>query len=182
MAVAVVELVSRQLVSGVVRMVYSIIYAFLLGYGIQMGSELYSTIDKSVDNIPEAWVQECSRATNVTTCDARINKAFFALLVPLFALAYCIFVRARPFRWPTMIVVSAIGYVVNFALSCWARAPSQVLQVVPAFTIGFIGNLLTKVTGKMSFDAVLLGVSCFLSLSYTFFLCDYQLVCLLFTH
>ncbi|KAI8142132.1 hypothetical protein BJV82DRAFT_517055 [Fennellomyces sp. T-0311] len=156
MAVAVVELVSRQLVSGVVRMVYSIVYAFLLGYGIQMGSELYRTIDK---DILEQETSECSRAADITTCDIqRIDQRFFFLLVPLFALAYCVFVKARPFRWPTMIVVSAVGYVVNYLLQCHAHAPAQVLQVVPAFAIGLLGNLLTKVTGKMSFDAVLLGV------------------------
>ncbi|KAI9499474.1 hypothetical protein BDB00DRAFT_2533 [Zychaea mexicana] len=157
MAVAVVELVSRQLVSGVVRMVYSIVYSFLLGYGIEMGSELYRLIDPDITNKGNA--SECQRATDITTCDIqRIDQRFFILLVPLFALAYCVFVRARPFRWPTMIIVSAIGYVVNYLLQCYAHAPAQILQTVPAFTLGLLGNLLTKFTGKMSFDAVLLGV------------------------
>lgn len=157
MAVAVIELVSRQLVSGVVRMVYSIIYSFLLGYGITMGSALYMLIDKSATSQPSA---QCQHAND--TCNPRVaDKRWFALMVPAFAFAYCFFVRARPHRWPTMILVSATGYIVNFFLSACsgASAPSQVLQVVPAFVIGFIGNLLTKFTGKMSFDAVLLGVS-----------------------
>lgn len=155
MAVAVIELVSRQLVSGVVRMVYSIIYAFLLGYGISMGSEIYSLIDKR----PGDTASRCQTAQSATTCDAQVDQHFFILIVPLFSLAYCVFVRARPFRWPIMIVIAITGYVVNFVLSCYAGAPAQVLQVVPAFVLGMLGNLLTKFTGKMSFDAVLLGVS-----------------------
>lgn len=155
MALAIVELVSRQLVSGVVRMVYAMVYSFLLGYGIQMGSSIYILIDDSTSKTTPS----CMAATNIGTCDQqRIDQKFFILLVPLFAVAYCVFVRARVFRWPVMIVVSAIGYVVNFCLSCYALAPSQVLQVVPAFTIGLLSNLLTKFTGKMSFDTVLLGV------------------------
>lgn len=155
MALAIVELVSKQLVSGVVRMVYAMVYSFLLGYGIQMGSSIYILIDPSTSTTTSS----CMAATNIGTCDQqRIDQKFFILLVPLFAVAYCVFVRARVFRWPVMIIVSAIGYVVNFCLSCYAQAPSQVLQVVPAFTIGLLSNLLTKVTGKMSFDTVLLGV------------------------
>ncbi|KAI7877975.1 DUF1212-domain-containing protein [Lichtheimia hyalospora FSU 10163] len=155
MALAIVELVSRQLVSGVVRMVYAMVYAFLLGYGIQMGSSIYILIDGSTSTTTPS----CMAATNIGTCDQqRIDQKFFILLVPLFAVAYSVFVRARVFRWPVMIIISAIGYVVNFCLSCYARAPSQVLQVVPAFTIGLLSNLLTKFTGKMSFDTVLLGV------------------------
>ncbi|KAI9317051.1 hypothetical protein BX666DRAFT_1857711, partial [Dichotomocladium elegans] len=154
MALALVELVSRQFVAGVVRMVYSIIYAFLLGYGISMGSSIYIAIDPST----RTTTSVCQHANTLGTCDVqRIDRRFFILFVPLFALAYCVFVRARPYRWPTMIIVSAIGYVVNYVLTCYAAAPSQVLQVVPAFTIGLLSNLLTKLTGQLSFDAVLIG-------------------------
>lgn len=57
-----------------------------------------------------------------------------------------------------MFVVSAIGYMVNFSLTKWTSAPQQVVQFVPAFVVGLLGNLMHKFTGKMSFDAVLLGV------------------------
>lgn len=155
MAVAIIELVSRQLVSGVVRMVYAIIYSFLLGYGVSMGSELYLTIDK---NSSRSQSPECKLASTVTTCVASESQWFNFLLVPLFAIAFCVYLRARPPRFPIMAAVAAFGYVINYALACWAHAPSQVLQVVPSFGLGLIGNLLSKFTGKMSFDAVLLGV------------------------
>jgi uncharacterized membrane protein YjjB (DUF3815 family) len=87
------------------------------------------------------------------------SQWFNFLTVPLFALGYCLYVRAKPHRWPTMTFVAACGFVVNYSLNRWAHAPSQILQVVPSFVLGMLGNLLTKFTGKMSFDAVLLGVS-----------------------
>ncbi|KAI8372328.1 hypothetical protein EDC96DRAFT_438880 [Choanephora cucurbitarum] len=155
MAVSIIELVSRQLVAGVVRMVYAIIYAFLLGYGVSMGSSLYILMDKSVTTID---TDVCKQASNAATCISSESQWFNFLLVPLFALAYCFFLRARPPRWPTMIFVSACTYTINYALACWAHAPSQLLQVVPALGLGLIGNLLTKITGKMTFDAMLLGV------------------------
>ncbi|KAI8089126.1 uncharacterized protein BX664DRAFT_127947 [Halteromyces radiatus] len=154
MAIAIQELVSRQLVSGVVRMVYAIIYSFLLGYGVSMGSELYQTIDNT--DYPVA--QHCVDATNSAMPMASQSQWFNFLTVPLFAFGYCMYVRAKPHRWPTMTFVAACGFIVNYSLNRWAHAPSQVLQVAPSFVLGMLGHLLTKITGKMSFDAVLLGI------------------------
>ncbi|KAG1563282.1 hypothetical protein G6F49_000160 [Rhizopus delemar] len=157
MAVSIIELVSRQLVSGVVRMVYAIIYSFLLGYGIEMGSELFGTID------PESVSQQgvaaaCVAANSSNTCRTIISKWFYFLTVPLFAIAYCIYLGARPPRWPVMVFVAVAGFVTTYVLACYTSAPSQVLQVVPAFVVGLLGNILSKLTGKMSLDAVILGV------------------------
>ncbi|KAI8086365.1 uncharacterized protein BX664DRAFT_282229 [Halteromyces radiatus] len=154
MTISIVELVSRQLVCGIVRMVYAIIYCFLLGYGITMGSSLYITIDPSAMNQKDS----CQRTEKASTCLTTVPEVFYFLTVPLFAITYCIYLRARIPRWPVMISVGIIGFVVNWALACRATSPSQVLQVVPAFAIGLLGNLYTKFTQKMSFDAVLLGV------------------------
>lgn len=52
MIIAIIELVSRQLVNGVVRMVYAVIYSFLLGYGVSLGSSLYLAIDKNATVLP----------------------------------------------------------------------------------------------------------------------------------
>ncbi|KAI8087170.1 hypothetical protein BDF21DRAFT_335411 [Thamnidium elegans] len=157
MAVSIIELVSRQLVSGVVRMVYAIIYSFLLGYGIEMGSELFGTIDpESVKAQSQATA--CKAAYSSNTCVTIISQWFYFLTVPLFAVSYCVYLRARPPRWPIMIFVAASGFITNYVLACYANAPSQVLQVVPAFVVGLIGNLWTKFTGQMSLDAVILGI------------------------
>ncbi|ORZ12393.1 hypothetical protein BCR42DRAFT_356468 [Absidia repens] len=155
MAIAIQELVSRQLVSGVVRMVYAILYSFLLGYGVSMGSALFQLIDGSPS---EASSGHCIDAAASPTPMASQSQWFNFLTVPLFALGYCLFVRAKPHRWPTMTVVATAGFVTNYALHRWAHAPSQILQVVPSFVLGMLGNLLTKFTNKMSFDAVLLGI------------------------
>lgn len=168
MAVSIIELVSRQLVSGVVRMVYAIIYSFLLGYGIEMGSELFGTIDpESVTEQGQA--KACVDAYSSSTCVTIVSQWFYFLTVPLFAISYCVFLRARPPRWPVMIFVAVCGFITNYFLACYANAPSQVLQVVPAFVVGLLGNLLTKFTGQMSLDAVILGVSFFFFL-YLFIL------------
>jgi uncharacterized membrane protein YjjB (DUF3815 family) len=158
MAVAIIELVSRQLVSGVVRMVYAIVYSFLLGYGIEMGSELFGTIKpESVSD--QGQSPDCKAAYTSNTCVTIIPMYNYFWTVPVFAIAYCVYLRARVPRWPIMIFVAASGFATNYALACHAHAPAQVLQVVPAFVVGFLGNLLSKFTSNMSLDAVILGVS-----------------------
>ncbi|KAI9271400.1 hypothetical protein BY458DRAFT_571457 [Sporodiniella umbellata] len=157
MTVSIIELVSRQLVSGVVRMVYAIVYSFLLGYGTEMGSQLYGIIDhESVSK--QGLAKACQQANLATTCQTTVSKWFYFLTVPLFAISYCIFLRARPQRWPVMILVASLGFLTTHALACYVMAPSRVLQVVPAFVVGLIGNILSKTTGHMSLDAVILGV------------------------
>lgn len=156
MTVGLVEIVSRQLISGVVRMVYAILYAFLLGYGITFGASIYNAIDPS---ILLGQKDTCARAFSAGTCNTTESSWFYFLTVPFFAIAYCGYLKSRVSRWPFMLIISAIGFVVNWALSCPAKAPPQVIQVAPAFAVGLFGNLYTKATGNMSFDGVLLAVS-----------------------
>lgn len=157
MSLSIIELVSRQLVSGVVRMVYAIIYSFLLGYGVEMGSELFGAIrPESIS--AQGQADECKKALQTNTCVTTIPQLYYLLTVPVFAITYCVYLRARPRRWPTMVFVAVSGFVTNYLLSCHANTPTQVLQVVPAFTVGFLGNLISKFTGQMSLDAVILGV------------------------
>lgn len=57
-----------------------------------------------------------------------------------------------------MLAFASSSYIINYALSCWAHAPSQILQIAPAFCVALVGNIISKFTGMMTFDAVLLGI------------------------
>ncbi|KAI8067805.1 hypothetical protein BC940DRAFT_238894 [Gongronella butleri] len=156
MTVGIGELVSRQLVSGVVRMVYAVMYSFLLGFGISMGSSLYTLVDTTDTS---SFISYCNmRNQNTGTCITTVGPMWYFLTVPLFAVTYCLYLNARPARWPVMVCIAICGFIVTWCLACKANAPAQVMQVVPAFTVGLLGNIYTKISGKMSFDAVLLGV------------------------
>ncbi|ORX51209.1 DUF1212-domain-containing protein [Hesseltinella vesiculosa] len=157
MAIAMQELVSRHMLCGSVRIVYAIIYSFLLGYGVAMGAALYKTFDPSSKNATPAAV--CAVDPGATLLPMGAESPWFQFLaVPLFGLGYCLYVKARPNRWIMMFIVAAVGYVVNYCLRAWTSAPQQVFQVVPAFVVGFAGHLLTRFTHRMSFDTVLLAI------------------------
>ncbi|KAJ2960086.1 hypothetical protein NQZ79_g4462 [Umbelopsis isabellina] len=145
MTSAIIEVASRSWISGIIRMVYAILYAFLLGYGLSLGENVYLTIDPGVG------------ASNPDTCPNQPSKWFYFLLVPLFSITYCVYLRALPRRWLLMSIVACAGYATSFALSNYVNTSQQVVQLVPAFVVGVLGNGWTKWKKQMSFDAILLG-------------------------
>ncbi len=68
------ELTSKSIVSGSIRMFYAIIYSLFLGFGITIGASIYGVMD--------------SNATSVTTCPHPMNNYWRFLFVPLFTLWY----------------------------------------------------------------------------------------------
>jgi|SRR5690242_1973355 len=64
------ELQSRAIVPGSIRLVFAIIYSLFLGYGITVGTAIYGAID--------------SNATNAQTCTDPLNKYWNFLFVPLY--------------------------------------------------------------------------------------------------
>jgi hypothetical protein len=64
------ELQSRAIVPGSIRLVFAIIYSLFLGYGITVGTAIYGAIDPN--------------ATNAQTCTAPLDKHWNFLFVPLY--------------------------------------------------------------------------------------------------
>lgn len=119
MTSGIVDLASHHIVSGIVRMFYAIVYSFLLGYGLSMGMGLWETFD------PAAKQQD-------TTCKSdELSKFWNILFVPVFGVAMCIWLKARPRRWFIMCLFGALGYLSSLSLSTWTLAPPQVVQFVP---------------------------------------------------
>ncbi|GAB5590308.1 pheromone-regulated protein prm10 [Umbelopsis nana] len=145
MTSAIIEVASRSWISGIIRMVYAILYAFLLGYGLSLGENVYVTVDPSVS------------IKNPEVCPNMPSKWFNFLLVPVFSITYCVYLRAMPRRYLLMSTVACAGYATSFALSNFVNTSQQVIQLVPAFVVGVLGNGWTKWRKQMSFDAILLG-------------------------
>lgn len=94
------ELQSRSIIAGSVRMVYAIIYSLFLGYGITIGTVLYALFD--------------SNATSATTCTNPINPYFRWFFVPAFTLCLTIVNQAKWKQTPVMLFIAFAGYIVNF--------------------------------------------------------------------
>lgn len=78
MAMSIMELASRSIISGVIRLVYAFIYSFLLAYGLTTGQGLYRTFDTKV------------QLYNPDTCPKTLSNWWYFLFVPWFCASIAI--------------------------------------------------------------------------------------------
>ncbi|KAK9415222.1 putative Threonine/serine exporter-like N-terminal domain-containing protein [Seiridium unicorne] len=125
------ELHSKAIVPGSIRMVYAIIYSLFLGYGITVGTALFGAIS--------------SNATTDTTCHDPLDKYWNFLLVPLYVFFTTFTVQAKWKQMPVMIAIALAGYAVNFYTSQKFAASAPIAYTFGAFVIGVLANLYSRV-------------------------------------
>lgn len=142
------ELQSRAIVPGSIRLVFAIIYSLFLGYGITVGTAIYGAID--------------SNATNAQTCTDPLNKYWNFLFVPLYVffvtftgtscrtvaqitLLTRLPVQAKYSQMPAMILIATSGYAVNFFANMKFTSSAPIAYTFGAFTVGVLANLYSRV-------------------------------------
>jgi uncharacterized membrane protein YjjP (DUF1212 family) len=124
------ELQSRSIVAGSVRMVYAIIYSLFLGFGITIGTVIYGMMDRN--------------ATSKTTCSNSMSHYWFFFFVPGFTMCLIIINQAKWKQAPVMLVIAFSGYLVNYFCSKRFTGNTQVSQTLGALTIGIEANLYAR--------------------------------------
>lgn len=135
------ELQSRSMVAGSVRMVYAIIYSLFLGFGITIGTALYGLMDPN--------------ATSATTCQNPITSYYKWLFVPGFTLCLCVINQAKWKQVPVMLGISFVGYVVNFFSALKFPSSPQISNTFGALAVGILGNLYSRLRHGVAAAALL---------------------------
>lgn len=130
------ELQSRSIVAGSIRMVYAIIYSLFLGFGITIGTAIYGMLD--------------GNATSNTTCKTPnpIPGYWFFFFVPAFTMCLIIINQAKWKQAPVMMFISFAGYMVNYFSSKRFDSNSQVANTLGALAIGVMANLYSRLGGR----------------------------------
>ncbi|KAK9703856.1 pheromone-regulated protein prm10 [Basidiobolus ranarum] len=136
---SVIELGSKNLISGVVRLVFALVSAFMLGFGLNIGTSIWKSIDGS----------------KMVSDTHAINAWWYFLLLPLLAVNYCIFLNATFRQWPPILTLSIVGFVVSYFTS--GPLGAQVSAAISAFVVAFLGNVYSRITHRFGFAAVLSG-------------------------
>ncbi|KAK3808975.1 MAG: hypothetical protein J3R72DRAFT_464308 [Linnemannia gamsii] len=144
---SILELSSRHMISGSVRLFYAIIFSLLLGYGLTIGASLWMLFDHSstTESVP-------------TLCTESLDPKWNILFVPIFAITLNIWLKAHPRQWILATVLSIIGYMVSYSASTWAQAKTEVSSALASFAIGLCGNLYQRATHQLTFQAVVCAV------------------------
>ena len=135
------ELQSRSIVPGSVRMVYAIIYSLFLGFGITIGTAIYGLMDRN--------------ASSDTTCKTSLPKYLPFIFVPLFTLCLIVINQAKWRQAPVMIFIAFAGYVVNFFTNTLFPSNAQISNTLGALTVGVLGNLYSRLVHGVAAAALL---------------------------
>lgn len=129
------ELQSKSIVAGSVRMVYAIIYSLFLGFGITVGTAIYGIIDHN--------------AVSETTCHDPIPKYWFFFFVPGFTMCLIIINQAKWKQAPMMMFIAFAGYIVNYFSAERFAGNTQVSNTLGALAIGVIANLYSRIGARL---------------------------------
>ncbi|KAK5191639.1 pheromone-regulated protein prm10 [Exophiala xenobiotica] len=137
---AALELQSKNLVAGSVRMVYAIIYSLFLGFGILIGTVLMGVMYPG--------------AQSSVTCDTPdywdTSKPSYKLIyvkfiwVPIFAVCLALINQAKWRQVPVMALIAMAGYQANFWVSQHLSNNIQVANAIGAFVVGCMANLYSR--------------------------------------
>lgn len=106
------ELQSRSITAGSTRLFYALIYSMLLGYGMNIGSQLWATF------YPDAPTS--------ATCPRGINDGWKILLVPSYLVVQALLLHSRPHQIPIQVFIGSTAYAVN----CKSKIPLHALILV----------------------------------------------------
>ncbi|GAP91851.2 putative DUF1212 domain membrane protein Prm10 [Rosellinia necatrix] len=135
------ELQSRALVPGSIRLVYAIIYSLFLGFGITVGTVLYGLFD--------------ANAISATSCSNTMDPHLAFIFVPLFTICLAVVNQAKWKQLPIMVVISFAGYIVNFFSGPKFTAAPQIANTLGAFTVGVCANLYSRLRHGVAVVALL---------------------------
>lgn len=137
------ELQSKNLVAGSVRMFYAIIYSLFLGFGITLGAALYGWVDHN--------------ATDAAVCSAShgLDDKWRILFVPLFSICLSLINQSRLSQLPVMTIITAVSYVATYFAGKHFADVTEFTAAIGAFIIGVLGNVYSRVGRGMAVSAML---------------------------
>ncbi|VDC07298.1 unnamed protein product [Peniophora sp. CBMAI 1063] len=164
---AVLELVLGQTDSGAVKLVRALMSTLVLSFGLEVGTDIVFTIfpqsslKAEAASIPHV-IEGCYRPPGTPWFYSRFPWYFMFFTVPLFAVARSI-ANKHPWRkWRDLLVaifITICAYTVNKAANRFLVGQTAVLpSLIGAFTVGFIGNLYSRIFHASAFTAMVSGV------------------------
>ncbi|CED84544.1 Domain of unknown function DUF3815 [Phaffia rhodozyma] len=153
------ELANRRITSGAVRLVFSVLYAIFLSFGLAVGMEFYIRLTGLA--VRGSSDYQCTALrTNAPWWRASISPWFYFLLVPSYLVCACVRNKQPLFQWDTiyMVVVACSGFAASyFSGKTFINRP-DITSAIGSFTCGIIGGILSKTMKHSAFVLMVVGV------------------------
>ncbi|KAJ1657001.1 pheromone-regulated protein prm10 [Dispira simplex] len=143
LTLAVTELASRNIISGSVRLFYSLIVAFLIGFGLTLGTNLYTSAGHTIP-------------TESYTCQP-VSKFYWFLLFPIAATSFNLYLQANYWDYIPMTLISAAGFTVSHFATMYFDS-DYLAPAIASFVIATLSNLYSRFFHQMAINNILAGI------------------------
>jgi uncharacterized membrane protein YjjP (DUF1212 family) len=125
------ELQSRNMVSGAVRLVYAIVYTLFLSFGFLIGISIYGAMDNN--------------ASSATSCSTSYGVWWPITFVIPFTFCYTVVQNGRWSTMPQMLGLSIAGWAVNHFSNEKFGDVQPLSQALGALTVGVLANIYARI-------------------------------------
>ena len=129
------ELQSRSIVAGSVRLVYAIFLSLLLGFSITIGTAIYGFLDHT--------------ASTTAYCASSMTPSAQFGFVLLFTVALMVVNQAKFAQMPVMVFIAMAGYTVNYFCSQYLPSSSSISSAGAALTISVLANVYSRTGSRV---------------------------------
>ncbi|KAJ2785583.1 pheromone-regulated protein prm10 [Coemansia interrupta] len=147
MTTGVIELSSRHMIAGTVRIFYALLLAFIIAYGLLVGVEIYNKIagNPVLDNA----------LLDLAQCEGLTRWSWFGTF-PVAIVSISILVNIHWRHWPSVTCIAGISYGI-FWLFKFHLGLDDLAPVVASFALGLVANLWSRITGQTAYMILLPG-------------------------
>ncbi|KAJ3071959.1 hypothetical protein HDU98_004524 [Podochytrium sp. JEL0797] len=143
--IGIIELSTRNIVSGTVRLVGSLFNCMLYGFGMTFGAALVFWND--------------SKSTNEKQCPPTSPLNCFIFFIPL-AMAINLVMQANRHQWTIMTFAFGVSYTVYMSLNLVPSFASQptVVIAIGGLAVGLVANIYSRVTNDIAIAPIYCGI------------------------
>jgi len=153
------ELSSRNIVSGAVRLCYALVYSLFLGFGLAIGAEVYVKMTGLSIFAPEDY--QCAQSHSNAPWFRQTPSHYWAFLtVPMFSLFLSLRNQAPWYRKELAVLVgiSCVGWVTNHFVGTRFPGQSDINAAVGAFAVGVVANIYGRLFSGNAFVVMITGI------------------------
>ncbi|KAG0165434.1 hypothetical protein DFQ28_009396 [Apophysomyces sp. BC1034] len=144
MTLAVMEISARHITTGTVRLVYAVVYAFMLAYGLQVGSTVYSAINPD--------------APDEGTCRDPVSPWFYIPLLPVLSISISMCFGSSKKQWLSQTFCAAIGFSLCYFMS-QVIPDAHIVGSIASFAVSLYSNVALKFLGEAPLAPMCVGIT-----------------------
>ncbi|KAJ1963223.1 pheromone-regulated protein prm10 [Dipsacomyces acuminosporus] len=143
----VIELASRNMHAGTIRVFYALMLAFIIAYGIDLGNNMFVEIFNRHDRVPDMNTGHCNP----------VSQWWWWLAFPVAICSICLLINIHPKQWPACVLVGGAMFSVFWLLVIHLNL-NMIGPVVSAFVLGLAANIWSKLFSYNAYAILLPGM------------------------